>query len=238
MNLNTENDYTQAIEKWKQEVADTCNNFAKDKNFDLDLDFYVFQSSVSFAPPLLMIGANPGGQNSYTSVNETKNRQRRTASDLGYNTNQFLDNPAWRSSSLCSLFSGDKLLPMFEKAVITNLAYFNTNKFDTLRKRNGARLALDFCKKCNRELINILQPKNIILMGNIALDELTHYFDQPMKPVLETIDGKTALIRQTSINGIPTFWIHHPSMNKKFNTGDNLEFKKNKLMEILSINRS
>lgn len=234
MNLNTKNDYPQAIEKWKKEVADTCDNFAKNKDFDLDLDFYVFQSSVGFAPPLLMIGANPGGQNSYTSVNEKNNRQRRTANDLGYNTNQFLDNPAWRSSSLCSLFSGEKLLPLFENAVITNLAYFNTNKFDILRKRNGARLALDFCKKSNRELINILQPKNIILMGNIALEGLTHFFDKPMIAVLKTIDGKTVLIKQTSINGIPTFWIHHPSMNKKFNTGENLEFKKNKLVEILT----
>lgn len=233
-NLNTENDYPQAIEKWKKEVADTCDNFAKNKLFDLDLDFYVFQSSVGFAPPLLMIGANPGGQNPYTLVNETNKRQRRTANNLGYDANQFLVNPAWRSSSLCSLFSGDKLLPMFENAVITNLAYFNTNKFEVLRKRKGSHEALDFCKKSNRELVNILQPKNIILMGNISLAGMTQFFDKPMIPILKTIDGRSAMIRQTSINGIPTFWIHHPSMNKKFNTGENLGFKKSKLEEVLS----
>lgn len=235
MNLNYEEDYHQAIENWKKEVADTCDNFAKNKNLDLDLDFYVFQSSVRFAPPLLMIGANPGGLITYTSVNNTNNRERRTASDLGYNGNQFLDNPAWRSSSLCSLFSGEKLRPMFENAVITNLAYFNTNKFDVLKKRTGARQAIEFCKKSNRELINIIQPKNIILMGNISLEGLTQFFDKPMIPILKTIDEKSALIRQTSINGIPTYWIHHPSMNKKFNTGENLEFKKNKLEEILLV---
>jgi hypothetical protein len=233
MNLNAENEYHEAIEIWKKEVADTCDNFAKNKDFDLDLDFYVFQSSVRFAPPLLMIGANPGGQNSYTSINKTNNRHRRTTRDLGYDANQFLVNPAWHSSSLCSLFSGEKLLPMFENAVITNLIYFNTNKFDIFRKRTGARNVLDFCKKSNRQLINILQPKNIILMGNISLEGLTQFFDKPMIPILETIDGKSALIRQTSINGIPTFWICHPSMNKKFNTGINLEFKKNKLEKIL-----
>ena len=70
-------------------------------------------------------------------------------------------------------------------------------------------------------------------MGNISLEGLTQFFDKPMIPILKTIDEKSALIRQTSINNIPTFWIHHPSMNKKFNTGENLELKRNKLEEIL-----
>lgn len=232
--MNTENDYNEAIENWKIEVADTCDAFAKSKEFDFDLDFYVFQSSVRFAPPLLMIGANPGGQNSYNSVNREKKRNRRTASDLGYDSNQFLANPAWRSSSLCSLFSGEKLFPMFENAVLTNLVYFNTRKFDILRKRTGAKKVIDFCKKSNRQLINIIQPKNIILMGNISLDGLKQFFDKQMIPILKTNDGKSTLIGQTAINGIPTFWIHHPSMNKKFNSGENLELKKNMLEKILS----
>jgi hypothetical protein len=233
MKMNAQIDYHEAIEKWKKEVAYTCDNFAKNKDFKLDLDFYVFQSSVRFAPPLLMIGANPGGGVSYSETNKKNNRERRTSENLGYEGNQFLDNPEWRSNSLCSLFSGEKLLPMFEKAVITNIVYFNTNKFDLFRKRTGSKEALNFCKESNRKLINIIQPENIILMGNIALEGLTKIFDKPMMPILKTIDGKTALIRQTSINEIPTFWIHHPSMNKKFNTGENLELKKNKLEEIL-----
>ena len=231
---NYEKDYPQAIEGWKKEVAVTCDRFAKNKDLDLDLDFYVFQSSVRFAPPLLIIGANPGGPKSYSEVNIANNREGRTANDLGYGSNQFLDNLEWRSNSLCNLFSGEKLLPMFENAVITNLAYFNTNKFDVLKRRTGAREALHFCKKSNKELIKILQPKNIILMGNIALEGLMQYFDKPMIPILTTIDEKSPLIRQTSIDGIPTFWIHHPSMNKKFNTGNNLTLKKNRLEQILT----
>jgi hypothetical protein len=231
--MNSEKKYHQAIEEWKKEIADTCDSFAKNTDFEFDLDFYVFQSSVQFAPPLLMIGANPAGCISYTSVNKANNREKRTATDLGYEGNQFLNNPAWHSSSLNNLFSGAKLRPMFENAVITNLVYFNTDKFKDLIKRKGAKQVLEFCKESNQKLINIIQPKNIILMGNPALEGLTKYFDKPMSPILKTIDGKSALIRQTSINSIPTFWIHHPSMNKKFNTGINLELKKNKLEEIL-----
>ncbi|HUH18042.1 hypothetical protein [Albibacterium sp.] len=96
MNLAAEKLYHQAIEKWKNDVADTCDNLAKNSSYDLDLDFYVFQSSVRFNPPLLIIGANPGGSTSYSLANKTNNRSRRTGLDLGYEENQFLNNPAWR----------------------------------------------------------------------------------------------------------------------------------------------
>ncbi|HUH18043.1 hypothetical protein [Albibacterium sp.] len=105
-----------------------------------------------------------------------------------------------------------------------------------LKKRTGAKDAIAYCQKANKELISILLPKNIILMGNIALKELTPFFDKPIIAVLKTKDEKSALIRQTSINGIPTFWIHHPSMNKKFNTGENLALKKKKLEDIVEYN--
>ncbi|SRR5574344_667921 len=233
MKENAKNNFDEAIEIWKKEVADTCDNFAKNKDFNLDLDFYVFQSSVHFAPPLLMIGANPGGENSYSCINKKNNRERRTSSDLGYDKNQFLFNPEWRSSSLCSLFSGEKLLSMFENAVLTNLVYFNTSTFKNFMAKKGSQNALEFCKESNRKLIDIIQPKNIILMGKISLEGMTKFFDKPMITILETTDGRSALIKQTTINGIPTFWIHHPSMNKKFNTGENLELKKKKLEEVL-----
>ncbi|MEA5258643.1 hypothetical protein VB264_12675 [Arcicella aquatica] len=233
MNLNIEENYPQAIQKWKEEIADTYDSFAKNKDFDLDLDFYVFQSSVQFAPPLLMIGANPGEGKSYSEFNKSNNRDRRTANDLGYDSNQFLANQQWHSRSLCNLFSGEKLLPMFENAVITNVAYFNTSNFVELKRRKSAREAINFSRKCNKELINILQPKNIILLGKVPLDELRIFFDEPEIPILKTRDEKTILIRQTSINGIPTFCIHHPSRNTEFNTGENLEIKKKKLEQIL-----
>lgn len=233
MTSDLEEAYLQAMERWKSDVAETCDGFATNKWYDLDLDFYVFQSSVRFKPPLLIVGANPGGNVTYTEANLRKNRSRRTGSDLGYQTNQFLDNPAWRSNSLCDLFSGGKLRPMFEDAVITNLVYFNTNRFVAFKTRNGAKEAISYSQRSTESLINTLQPKNIILLGNIARDGLARYFDKPLVSILETKDQRSVLIRQTSINGIPVFCIHHPSMNKKFNSGENLELKRKTLENLL-----
>lgn len=233
MTLTNENDFFQALENWKNTVAKTCHNLATNSDYKLDLDFYVFQSSVQFEPPLLMIGANPGGEKSYSGVLDFKNEERKLSKDLGYDTNQFLANPQWGSNSICKLFSGSILRPMFENAVITNLVYFNTKNFKRFTSRKGAREALDFCKNANKELIAILQPKNVILLGNTARYGMEKFFDKPIVPVLKSIDGKSILIGKTSINSIPTYHIHHPSMNKKFNTGKNLELKKNQLEELL-----
>ncbi len=233
--MNFDEKYFQALEVWKKNVADTYDGYAKNPSFDLDLDFYAFQSSVRFSPPLLIIGANPGGDCSYSEKNKKEERDRRTQHDLGYTENQYLENPNWPSSSICDVFSGEKLRPMFENAVITNLAYFNTPKFNFLKRRRGARVAIEFSKNANKDLIDILNPKNIILMGNIALSGMSKFFDTPIAPLLTTLDGRSALIRTTSISGINTFWIHHPSMNKKFNTGENLKLKTQKLEEILMV---
>jgi len=219
----------QTLNDWKKEVAEKCHNFASEN----DLDFYVFQSGVKLASHLLIIGANPGGLGSYSKTNAANKRDRRTANDLGYDENQFLKNPKWKSSSINELFKGDKLRPMFEDAVITNLVYFNTKSFSDLKNTATAKKAIEFCVNSNINLINILKPHNIILLGKDAMNGLAHVFEKPVEDILTTEDKKTALIRQTSINGIPVYCIHHPSRNPKFNKGVNQESKREMFESLL-----
>ena len=196
----------------------------------MDMDFYVFQSSVSFQPELMIIGSNPGGEVSYRVMNQKWGRERRTANDLGISEcNQFIVNDGWGSMrSLCELFSGPILRPVFEKAVITNIVYFNTGSCQGLRKRmnQGGREALQFCVRKNLELIRILCPQHIVLMGNPVRDNLMKYFDKPLQSLLTTPSGGLNLIQETTLNGIPTYCIHHPSLNYKFNTGENQRLKR------------
>jgi hypothetical protein len=70
-------------------------------------------------------------------------------------------------------------------------------------------------------------------LGNTARDGMGQFFDKPIAPILRSINGKSILIGKTSINSIPTYHIHHPSRNTQFNTGENLELKKNQLEELL-----
>ena len=225
-----ENQFNRILNQWLQKVADGCHEIATNPTYNMDMDFYVFQSNVSFQPDLMIIGSNPGGRKSYTSMNQERKRERRTANDLGISDhNQFLVNDGWGSMrSLCELFSGPILRPVFEKAVITNIVYFNTGSFQELRKRinQGGREALQFCVKKNLELIRILCPQHIVLMGNPACDNLMKYFDKPLKSLQMTPSGGLNLIRETTLNGIPTYCIHHPSLNYKFNTGENQRLKR------------
>ncbi|WP_251621629.1 uracil-DNA glycosylase family protein [Odoribacter lunatus] len=217
--------FNQQLSNWLQEVADECNRMGERMN----LDFYAFQSDVYFRPEAMFIGANPGGEGKYGV---------RSAESLKYDRNMFLDN-SWRSHSLCDLFSGDILHPVFEKAVITNVCYFNTADFKSLLQLDSKREALKFCVEKTVELIrDIVQPKRIILLGiddkKGPVGALRKYLEMPLKKLLVTKEeGRNLdLIRYTTMFDIPVYIIHHPSRNQKFNSGENLALKKAKFEEI------
>ena len=230
--------FNQNFNNWLQEVANGCYQIAVNSAYNMDMDFYVFQSNVSFQPELMIIGSNPGGNKEYSTMKREQGRDRRTANNLGISDhNQFLVNDGWGSMrSLCELFSGPILRPVFEKAVITNIVYFNTGNFQELRKRlnQGGREALQFCVKKNMELIRLVSPKHLLLMGIPARDNLRPYFDKPLQSLLVTPVEKYNLIQETTLNGIPTYCIHHPSRNYKFNTGENQNLKRAMFEKILS----
>lgn len=220
--------FNQQLSHWLQEVADECNRIATGSKA-MDLDFYAFQSDVYFRPEAMFIGANPGGEGKYGV---------RSAESLKYDRNMFLEKNGWETMrSLCELFSGDILRPVFEKAVITNVCYFNTPNFKNLLQRNGGREALKFCVEKTVELIrDIVQPKHIVLLGiddkKGPVNALREYLNKPLEKLLITKAEGWDLIRYTTMFDIPVYIIHHPSRNPKFNSGENLALKKAKFEEI------
>ena len=222
--------FNQQLSHWLQEVAEECNRMAE----KMDLDFYAFQSDVYFRPEAMFIGANPGGDKSYSEAKQKRGGNKRGAGDLKSDRNMFLAEEGWGTMrSLCDLFSGDILRPVFEKAVMTNVCYFNTPNFKNLLQRNGGREALKFCVEKIVELIrDIVQPKRIVLLGDAAVGALQRYFDKPLEKLLGTPAEGWNLIRSTTMFDIPVYAIHHPSMNRKFNSGENLALKKAKFEEI------
>lgn len=234
-----ENQFNQNLDRWLQEVADGCHEIAVNPAYDMDLDFYAFQSKVSFQPELMIIGSNPGGCKKYSVMNSELGRRRREASDLGVcDCNQFLANDGWESMrSLCDLFSGDVLRPVFEEAVVTNVVYFNTGTFREIQRRmnQGGREALRFCVKKTIELIrDVVCPRHVLLVGKPARDHLAVYFDKPLQPLLVAPVEGWNVIQDTTISGIPTYCIHHPSLNRRFNTGENQKLKRKMFETIFS----
>ena len=77
-----EKQFNQNLNNWLQEVASGCHQIATNSTYNMDLDFYVFQSSVSFQPKLMIIGSNPRGNKEYSTMNHEQGPVGRTANDL------------------------------------------------------------------------------------------------------------------------------------------------------------
>lgn len=227
------NDFFIKREKWLEEVADGCHDLAI-KHFG-NPDFYVFQSNSNIEnPKLLLIGANPGNFQSYEDrieiLKKEKNKVRRTSEDLGYNSNQFIDNednPQWKiNKPILKMFTEKEARKVLEDSVIMNVVYFNTRKVNDLKNFQNGKEMINFCiEKTNEFIYEILKPQNILFLGVDAPYWLKIKFDLN-DTVLETEDG-LFLIKSKIINNINHFLIYHPSMNQKFNSGKNLELKKN-----------
>jgi hypothetical protein len=239
----TENDLK--LDKWLEEVADKCHEFASNKNFDLD--FYVFQSAIHFNPKLMFIGANPGGGKSYSEKNNEEKRNRRTKDDLGQDANTFVkyyNDPKWgRLKPLYDIFKGNSLMEQyFIDSVITNLSYFNSGTYSNLiqKMRFIGKEPLSFCIQKNLELINeIIKPQNIILMGAPARNNFFKYFDNKrIEIILETNSYNNkkgvALIGKSFMFGKPVYIIAHPTAWNGQNNEHNIILKRNKFNEIFS----
>lgn len=227
------NEFETKVENWLSNVADGCHAITTNPVFDMDLDFYPLQSDIYQQPKLLIIGINPGGGMSYSKKNLDEKRERRDASNLKYTTNQFVEHfneIGWGNlKPLCNLFEGEILRPIFEKAVITNLIYFNSGTFAAFKKQKGYKTGLDFCLKMNSELISLIEPETILLMGKPVKDIFSRYLDMALEPTLKTPNDKTVLISRSKYKTIPVFWIQHPSTfggERIFNYGEHQQAKK------------
>ena len=236
------NEFELKVENWLTEVADGCHTITTNPEFNMDLDFYPLQSDIYPKPKLLVIGINPGGGMSYSAKNQVEKRERRGAHDLKYSTNQFIEHfndKCWSNlKPLCSLFDGVILGPIFEKAVITNLIYFNSGTFAAFRNQKGYKAGLDFCLKMNLDLISLIEPQTILLMGKPVKDIFSRYLDSPLLPILKTDNEKTVLISISSYKTIPVFWIQHPSafgINSTFNFGPHQQAKKDFFEGLFSV---
>lgn len=215
---------------WQNDVTATCNQYAK----EINLDFYPFQSSVEFEPDLLIIGANPAGNNKYCDrIRTTEN----LGSEKRYNAYIAYENdPKWKiNKPVIKMFSGANSRKVLEESVITNALYFNTPNIREFERLSNGREIIGYCSEKSSELIyDIVKPKAVLFLGFVAPKWLKIPFSAKENAILRTDDDISALIMKAECKGIPHYIIHHPSRNYQFNNGINLEKKRAKFEEIFS----
>ncbi len=158
---------------WLNEVSDKCHEFA----LNLDLDFYVFQTPVNtYNPDLLIIGINPGGKKKYSLTLKEKGYKKRPFNDLGYDINTLVEKPKWEidakvkgadtlRSRLKMVFNVENRLDgVLENTVMMNMFYFNTSTAVEIKDVTAEIRA--FCNMKTLEFIEILNPKNILILGS------------------------------------------------------------------------
>lgn len=218
-------EFEKKLQAWLEDVATTCDKFAR----EVDIDFYPFQSKVFERPDLLIIGANPGNNQSYNERNRTSN-DLFNCGENGENAYiAYKDDPKWKiNKPILQMFQEPKLRTVLEKAVIMNVVYFNTSKVADLKKFPKGNEIIEYCKTKTLELIcEIVKPKAILVLGyNDAPKWLGISVSTSKDSILRTKDNKSALIMKVDYLGIPWYMIHHSSMNFSFNTGENLSLKK------------
>lgn len=218
-----EKQFEEKLQLWLEKVVERCNKLGE----AINLDYYPFQcakSSLKKNVDLLIIGANPGGQNPF----KKRNTEQLFNSVDGIN-NAYIgeaNNDRWKiNKPILEIFKEPKLYSVLEKAIVMNTVYFGTVKAIDLSTRKEA---IECCKELTKEFIyEIIRPKAVLVLGlKDAPNWLGIKYSTTTDSILRTTDNLTGLVMKVNYNNILHYIIHHTSMNFKFNSGENLDLKR------------
>lgn len=226
-------EFEQEIKMWAQRVINECSAIATNPSYEIKYLFYPLQSGTCFNPEILFIGTNPGSKLGYRDETVEKDI-------LCQSENLFLknyDNPEWKNfKPLTEMFQTDLLKPLFERANIINMFYFNSGTYDAIKTNKGAKQALETCQRLTLEYIQIVKPKSIIIFGKPAKVWMSKLVNEKKFTLLQKAVNDCELIGTSHYNGIPVFTICHPTTsgteNRVYNSPANVELKRKKFEEI------
>ncbi len=182
---------------------------------ETDLSYYVFQTSFKFKPDLMIIGINPGGEfgNEKYLVNKIaeKGKFKNMYIDWMYSEKPNKAENEW-FDTLCSIFdypNNPEMKKVLENTVGTNCFYINTGSVKSLNKQFDAKnLSLE-SKRLIKKLINIIQPKKILTLGEIPFNCV-----KDSKVILVAVNPINN-IKSSFCGNIPVYNILNPSRINK-----------------------
>lgn len=192
------------LRAWAQKVIDSITPIAE----KFDTDFYPLQSPMLEKPQVLILGLNPGGGYTYNSqkVNWKFEGDRMSVDQLLRGNPTFeSESNTWSYIKGLKKFSFIRELLDQDEYILMNYYYLSTSRFVDVAKEH--KDALDKCKDLTFELIDLLKPSLILVMGTAnGIDFL------PFENKRTVRDGhKQRLLVKGNHKDIPVFAIPHPS---------------------------
>lgn len=205
------------INNWASEIIEYCNPIAKEEN----LEYYSLQSPINLlSSDILIIGVNPRSSGNHFSQSENKKWEfqngRMTKERLLAGNPYFLNDKTWRFFN--NLKQIDFLKSIIEKGNYTymNYFYFSTKNAGEMKKIKNFEEIVEFCVRKLKELIEILKPKVVIVLG--VKDGL----DIIIKNSSQTLISKSnkRILTTGLLDGKKIYAIPHSSRNFSFDTRD------------------
>ena len=202
--------FTPELEQWAAEVIEKITPIAE----EINLAYYPLQSEAKMNPELLIIGLNPGSQGEYK---EQKTKDKWEFKDGKMTVERLLKgNPCYSEKDTWNVIEGIENTDFIKKAIkndsycFMNYIFFSTKDESTLKNLKGFKNIEEICVALTKKFIEIVNPKQIIVLGVTASDELV----SNKETVLQGDNAR--LIVKGTISNRDALAIYHPSRLKGY----------------------
>ena len=206
----------QEIQNWSKKVIEKVTPILE----KYDLDFYPFQAPLNIDSKILILGLNPAGYFN-KNIRHTSFNNFLTSADIFSGNSEYKNRKKWKIyNNLMKLNYINELNDNFN---YMNYVYFPTPKFHDIKEIKDFDI-IDICKNLTLELISILNPEVVIVLGTATGIDI---ISKNTKTILNGY--KKRLLVQGEIGNIKAFGIPHPSYNNYKEEYEEI----NKVLELL-----
>lgn len=205
-------DFNDKLKDWSNKVVKYCHEMATNREFNLDLSFYAFQSVPKERPELLILGINPGREYSYADQFNNPiwglTEKKMTAEVFVKANPEFHNHETWTLwRNLSKSFDSERMKDILSNSMYMNFIYFNTVKVENLLAKKGGKEVYDMCRNFSLELISeIIKPKQILCLGTGGCFDIL-----PIMEKENLLVEKKRLLLKGKLSNIPIYGIPHPS---------------------------
>ena len=202
------------LEQWAAEVIEKITPIAE----QIDLAYYPLQTEAKMNPELLIIGLNPRAVDEKEArLDSQKNNSIWEFKDGKMSTERLLKgNPCYSEKDTWTVIKGIENINFVKRSIesgnycFMNYIFFSTKDENTLKGLKNFKLIEDTCVDFEKKIVDIINPKQIIVLGVTASDKLV----TNKKTILQSNNAR--LVVEGNISGRKVFAIYHPSRLKSY----------------------